>query len=209
MLRVLKPGGTIAFTSWPPHLMTGRAFALMGKYAPPLPPGVSPHDARREDLSGGAFWWPRGPSRNLGCRSARPSVALHARLIRDFEFHTPRRFASRRSPYPPFDEHRVHRLGGCVHRCTSGRIGRRRRHRKRRKPECRSAEWWLDGAWWDGRRVAHRRNERRGSERRCRCGTRRRSERWCTARGYRRDGDGRRCRHGRHCRRDRGLHIGW
>jgi SAM-dependent methyltransferase len=42
MLRVLKPGGTIAFTTWPPHLMTGRAFALMGKYAPPPPPGVSP-----------------------------------------------------------------------------------------------------------------------------------------------------------------------
>jgi ubiquinone/menaquinone biosynthesis C-methylase UbiE len=42
MLRVLKPGGTIAFATWPPHLMTGRAFALMGKYGPPLPPGVSP-----------------------------------------------------------------------------------------------------------------------------------------------------------------------
>jgi hypothetical protein len=41
-LRVLELGGTIAFTSRPPHLMTGRAFALMGKYAPPLPPGVSP-----------------------------------------------------------------------------------------------------------------------------------------------------------------------
>jgi SAM-dependent methyltransferase len=42
MLRALKPGGTIAFASWPPELFTGRSFALMGKYAPPLPPGVSP-----------------------------------------------------------------------------------------------------------------------------------------------------------------------
>jgi len=42
MLRVLKPGGTVAFSTWPPHLMTGRMFALMGKYGPPLPPGVSP-----------------------------------------------------------------------------------------------------------------------------------------------------------------------
>jgi SAM-dependent methyltransferase len=42
MLRVLKPGGTLAFTSWPPELFVGRSFALMGKYAPPPPAGVSP-----------------------------------------------------------------------------------------------------------------------------------------------------------------------
>ena len=42
MLRVLKPGGTIAFATWPPELFTGRWFALMAKYAPPPPPGVSP-----------------------------------------------------------------------------------------------------------------------------------------------------------------------
>jgi SAM-dependent methyltransferase len=43
MLRVLKPGGTIAFSTWPPELFTGRMFALMGRYAPaPPPPGVSP-----------------------------------------------------------------------------------------------------------------------------------------------------------------------
>jgi SAM-dependent methyltransferase len=42
MLRVLKPGGRIAFSTWPPDLLVGRNFALMGKYAPPPPPGVSP-----------------------------------------------------------------------------------------------------------------------------------------------------------------------
>jgi SAM-dependent methyltransferase len=42
MLRALKPGGTIAFATWPPELFTGRSFALMGKYAPALPAGVSP-----------------------------------------------------------------------------------------------------------------------------------------------------------------------
>jgi SAM-dependent methyltransferase len=42
MLRVLKPGGTLAFTSWPPELFVGRSFALMGKYGPPPVPGVSP-----------------------------------------------------------------------------------------------------------------------------------------------------------------------
>ena len=42
MLRALKPGGTIAFATWPPELFIGRSFALMGKYSPPPPPGVSP-----------------------------------------------------------------------------------------------------------------------------------------------------------------------
>ncbi|HYM80236.1 MAG TPA: class I SAM-dependent methyltransferase [Candidatus Limnocylindria bacterium] len=42
MLRVLKPGGTIAFSTWPPELFTGRVFALVGRYMPPPPPGVSP-----------------------------------------------------------------------------------------------------------------------------------------------------------------------
>src|ERR1700730_14509198 len=42
MLRVLKPGGTIAFSTWPPELFVGRMFALTARYAPPPPPGVSP-----------------------------------------------------------------------------------------------------------------------------------------------------------------------
>ena len=42
MLRVLKPGGTLAFTSWPSELFVGRMFAVNGRYAPPPPPGVEP-----------------------------------------------------------------------------------------------------------------------------------------------------------------------
>lgn len=42
MLRVLKPGGTIAFSTWPPELLIGSSFRLVGSYMPPLPPGVSP-----------------------------------------------------------------------------------------------------------------------------------------------------------------------
>jgi hypothetical protein len=42
MLRVLKPGGTIAFATWPPELLTGRLFAITARYAPPPPPGVAP-----------------------------------------------------------------------------------------------------------------------------------------------------------------------
>jgi 2-polyprenyl-3-methyl-5-hydroxy-6-metoxy-1,4-benzoquinol methylase len=42
MLRVLKPGGVIAFSTWPPELMTGRLFALIGRYAPPPPMPIAP-----------------------------------------------------------------------------------------------------------------------------------------------------------------------
>jgi SAM-dependent methyltransferase len=42
MLRVLKPGGTIAFSTWPPELVLGRLFALGGRYMPPPPQGVTP-----------------------------------------------------------------------------------------------------------------------------------------------------------------------
>lgn len=42
MLRVLRPGGTIAFSTWPPEMSVGRIFELAAKYAPPPPPGISP-----------------------------------------------------------------------------------------------------------------------------------------------------------------------
>jgi len=42
MLRVLKPGGTIAFATWPPELLIGASFKLVSSYMPPPPPGVSP-----------------------------------------------------------------------------------------------------------------------------------------------------------------------
>jgi SAM-dependent methyltransferase len=45
MLRVLKPGGTIAFSTWPPELCIGRMFALSGRYMPPPPPGIAPPPA--------------------------------------------------------------------------------------------------------------------------------------------------------------------
>ena len=42
MLRVLKPGGTMAFSTWPPELMMGRMFMLRSRYLPPAPPDVPP-----------------------------------------------------------------------------------------------------------------------------------------------------------------------
>jgi len=40
MLRVLRPGGTIAFSTWPPELLVGRTATLAMRYMPPPPPGV-------------------------------------------------------------------------------------------------------------------------------------------------------------------------
>src|ERR1041385_8331011 len=44
MLRVLKPAGRIAFSTWPPDQIVGKLFALLGRYLAP-PPGVSPPPA--------------------------------------------------------------------------------------------------------------------------------------------------------------------
>jgi len=40
MLRVLKQGGRIAFSTWPPEPFTGRMFAFIARHQPPLPPGA-------------------------------------------------------------------------------------------------------------------------------------------------------------------------
>ncbi|MBU1690323.1 MAG: class I SAM-dependent methyltransferase [Gammaproteobacteria bacterium] len=42
MLRVLKPGGMIAFATWPGEQLIGRMFSLNAKYVPPPPGIVSP-----------------------------------------------------------------------------------------------------------------------------------------------------------------------
>jgi len=42
MLRVLKPGGTIAFATWPVEQLIGRMFSLNAKYVPPPQDVVSP-----------------------------------------------------------------------------------------------------------------------------------------------------------------------
>lgn len=42
MLRVLKPGGTIAFSTWPPEGFVGQMFALLAEFSPAPPPGDPP-----------------------------------------------------------------------------------------------------------------------------------------------------------------------
>lgn len=41
MLRVLRQGGTLAFSTWPPEMFTGQVFLLIMRYLPP-PSGVPP-----------------------------------------------------------------------------------------------------------------------------------------------------------------------
>jgi SAM-dependent methyltransferase len=41
MLRVLKPGGTIAFSTWPPEMLVGQLGLLQSQYMPPAA-GVAP-----------------------------------------------------------------------------------------------------------------------------------------------------------------------
>lgn len=45
MLRVLRPGGALCFSTWPPEHFVGRFFALTARYSPPPPPGFSPPGA--------------------------------------------------------------------------------------------------------------------------------------------------------------------
>jgi SAM-dependent methyltransferase len=42
LLRVTRPGGTIALACWMPTEFGGDIFRAMGKHAPPPPPGLSP-----------------------------------------------------------------------------------------------------------------------------------------------------------------------
>jgi SAM-dependent methyltransferase len=42
LVRVVRPGGTIALINWTPEGFVGNLFATMKPYAPPPPPGASP-----------------------------------------------------------------------------------------------------------------------------------------------------------------------
>lgn len=42
MRRVLKPGGRVAFATWPPEHFVGRLIAFVGRHSPPPPPGAAP-----------------------------------------------------------------------------------------------------------------------------------------------------------------------
>ncbi len=41
MLRVVKPGGILAFATWPPEMLVGSTTALGARYMSPPPPGIA------------------------------------------------------------------------------------------------------------------------------------------------------------------------
>jgi SAM-dependent methyltransferase len=42
MRRVLRPGGRVAFATWPPEHFVGRLFTFLARNSPPPPPGAAP-----------------------------------------------------------------------------------------------------------------------------------------------------------------------
>lgn len=42
MRRVLRPGGRVAFATWPPEHLVAQVFMFVGRHSPPPPPGASP-----------------------------------------------------------------------------------------------------------------------------------------------------------------------
>ena len=42
MRRALKPGGRVAFVTWPPEHLVGRIIEFIGRISPPPPAGVAP-----------------------------------------------------------------------------------------------------------------------------------------------------------------------
>ena len=54
LVRVCRPGGTVALLSWTPEGMLGALFRTMGEFAPPPPPGAQPPPfwGSEEHLSG-------------------------------------------------------------------------------------------------------------------------------------------------------------
>mgnify|MGYP000187366778 FL=1 len=42
MRRVLKPGGRVAFATWPPEHLVGKILAFVGRHSPAPPPGAAP-----------------------------------------------------------------------------------------------------------------------------------------------------------------------
>jgi SAM-dependent methyltransferase len=64
LVRVCRPGGTIAMLNWTPEGMLGHLFKTMGPFAPPPPPGASPpplwgSEAHLDELFGDRVAWVR------------------------------------------------------------------------------------------------------------------------------------------------------
>ena len=98
LVRVCRPGGTIALLSWTPEGMIGALFRTMGPFAPPPPPGAQPPPLWGSEAHLGELFGERVELRDAGARRARHHrVRPPARLRRACS----RRSTARRSPPAP------------------------------------------------------------------------------------------------------------
>src|SRR5215216_3136221 len=86
LLRVLKPGGTIAMASWVPDGYIGELFKTLGKYVPP-PPGLNPPfrwgtEEGLDELLDGGIGSLQTRRRTLAWRF--PSVRHHVEFMLEF-----------------------------------------------------------------------------------------------------------------------------
>jgi len=70
LVRVCRPGGTIALLSWTPEGMIGALFRTMGPFAAPPPPGASPaplwgSEAHLDEIFGSRVQWRSHERRHL------------------------------------------------------------------------------------------------------------------------------------------------
>jgi SAM-dependent methyltransferase len=66
LLRVCRPGGTVAVAAWAPEGLNGQMFATLGKHLPPPPEGFRPP----------ILWGAEGPVRQLFADAAEVRCAL-------------------------------------------------------------------------------------------------------------------------------------
>ena len=82
LVRVCRPGGTIALLSWTPEGMIGALFRTMGPFAPPPPPGASAAAAMGQ----------RGPPARACSATASSGARSSATTSRSTAFEHPREY---------------------------------------------------------------------------------------------------------------------
>ena len=84
LVRVCRPGGTIALLSWTPDGFIGQMFATMKPYAPPPPPGAQPPPLWGSEAHVRELLGDRVSDVNAGIQSLRVEAFATPEAFRDF-----------------------------------------------------------------------------------------------------------------------------